>query len=116
MNIDKFGHHVHKRLRLSDFIESQTDTLIRSAAGDFDLKLSKLKGLRSPGENDEAVNKEYMDKRVEELRNEMKKIQSDVRKYLKSLEITFSDRLSTLYYTKEEIDKFLNQAKSNKNE
>lgn len=49
MNIDKFGHHVHKRLRYSNNI-----------TGEINLQ-SRLKGLKRPTAADEAVNKEYVD-------------------------------------------------------
>lgn len=58
MNIDKFGHHVHKRFR---FAQNYDETLHKSENGDFDLRSSRLKGLKSPLFNDEAVNKEYVD-------------------------------------------------------
>lgn len=104
MNIDKFGHHVHKRLRLPEFTEILSDTLVRSDAGDFDLKSSRLKGLKIPEKGDEAVNKEYVDTCVQNLQNEMKIIQSNVKKYLNNLERLTTTNLSTLYYTKKEID------------
>lgn len=55
MKIDKFGHHVHKRLRLVEYINTLNDTLVKTDKGHYDLKLSKLKGLTSPNEADEAV-------------------------------------------------------------
>lgn len=115
MNIDKFGHHVHKRLRLSEFTDILTNTLIRTDAGDFDLKSSRLKGLQSPEKDDEAVNKEYVDKCVQELKNEMKTIQSNIKKYLNNLEKLTTNNLSTLYYTKKDIDLMI-AAKPSKNE
>lgn len=115
MNIDKFGHHVHKRLRLGELINTFSDTLVKSETGDFDLKSSRLKGLQSPERDDEAVNKAYIDKYVQELRNEMKQIHSDVKKYLKNLEKVTSNTLSTLYYTKTEINGMI-QAQPKKNE
>lgn len=59
MNIDKFGHHVHKRFR---FAQNYNETLQKSENGDFDLRSSRLKGLKAPLSNDEAVNKEYVDR------------------------------------------------------
>lgn len=47
----------------------------------YDLKLSKIKGLTSPNEDDAAVNKAYMDKTVQELRNEITKVHSNVKIY-----------------------------------
>lgn len=61
MNIDKFGHHVHKRMRMdiTDII-SIDKLLIRNENGDFDLKQCRLKGLKSPEGLDEAVTMEYI--------------------------------------------------------
>lgn len=61
MNIDKFGHHVHKRMRLSELFEFNENALIKSESGEFDLKSSRLGGIRSPIEPDDAVNKSYVD-------------------------------------------------------
>lgn len=99
MNIDKFGHHIHKRLRLPEFINTDT--------GDFDLKLSRLKGLQFPENDDEAVNKGYVDKSAEELRLELKKIHNDIKKDLQNLEKLTSEKLRTLYYTKVDINRIL---------
>lgn len=115
MNVDKFGHHVHKRLRLSEFTEILTDTLVRSDAGDFDLKSSRLKGVVIPEKDDEAVNKEYVDKSVQDLQNEMKNIQSNVRNFLHGLEKMTTINLSKMFYTKQEIDNMI-AAKSVQNE
>lgn len=115
MNIDIFGHHVHKRLRLSEYIITDNNTLVKSETGEYDLKSSKLKGLVSPDKDDEAVNKAYMDKIIEELRNEMKNIHSRVKIYLHNLEKASNNHINTLFYSKSEIDNML-QAKLNKNE
>lgn len=114
MNIDKFGHHVHKRLRLAEYIDTFSDTLVKSDTGHFDLKSSKLKGLTAPEEDDEAVNKAYLDKTVQEIRDEIKKVSLDVKKYLNNLEKVTSNRLGNLYYTKTEIDQLIKP--KNKNE
>lgn len=111
MNIDKFGHHVHKRLRLAEYIDTFSDTLVKSDTGHYDLKSSKLKGLTAPEEDDEAVNKAYLDKTIQEIRDEIKKVSLDVKKYLNSLEKATSNRFSNLYYTKTEIDFLINQKK-----
>lgn len=115
MNIDKFGHHIHKRLRLSEYIDTINDTLKKCETGEYDLKSSKLKGLSSPDKDDEAVNKAYLDKTVQDLRNEINKVNSRVKIYIQNLESATSNRLSTMFYSKTEIDRMI-QAKSNKNE
>lgn len=115
MNIDKFGHHVHKRLRYSEFMNTLDYTLAKSETGDYDLQSSRLKGLLPPQNDDEAVNKAHLDKEIEDLKKELKKVLNDVRVYLKNLEKVTSNNMSTLYYTKTEID-FLINTKTTKNE
>lgn len=61
MNVDKFGHHVHKRLRLLDVMQSFNETLTKSENGVYDLKSAKLTGLNFPVAPNDAVNKEYID-------------------------------------------------------
>ena len=62
MNVDKFGHYIHKRMRLSELFEFNEKALLKSETGDFDLKTSRLRGIISPVEADDAVNKEYVDR------------------------------------------------------
>lgn len=115
MNIDKFGHHVHKRLRLTEYITVNNDTLVKSETGEYDLKSSKIKGLKSPDNEDEAVNKAYMDKTVQELRNEIKNVYSHVKIFLNNLEKANNERINSLFYSKSQIDHMI-QEKLNKNE
>ncbi|KAG7299655.1 hypothetical protein JYU34_016645 [Plutella xylostella] len=63
MNIDKFGHHVHKRMRVLDPLEciSFNKALFQNESGDYDLKQRRLKGLKLAVDADEAVNKAYVD-------------------------------------------------------
>lgn len=107
MNIDKFGHHIHKRLRFSEFIDTRNDTLVKTDAGHYDLKSSKLKGLSSPNEADEAVNKAYVDNITQELIKEIKKVNNNVLVYLKKLESATSIHLTKTFYTKQEIDNLI---------
>lgn len=66
MNVDKFGHHVHKRLRSSEILcDISNKILAKNLNGDFHLKSVKLIGLRFPELPDEAVNKQYVDQRCE---------------------------------------------------
>lgn len=109
MNIDKFGHHVHKRLRYSEFTDTLHDALLKSETGDYDLRSSRLKGLLPPQEDNEAVNKVYLDKEIEDLKREIKKVSIDVKVFLKNLEKGTSNTMSSLYYTKTEIDFLLKQ-------
>lgn len=62
MNIDKFGHHVHKRMRVLDPVEFTplAKALYQNEVGDYDLKQRRLKGLKLAVDGDEAVSKEYL--------------------------------------------------------
>lgn len=62
MNVDKFGHYIHKRMRLTDLFEFNENALLKTENGDFDLKTLRLRGIRSPVEADDAVNKDYVDR------------------------------------------------------
>lgn len=116
MNIDKFGHHVHKRLRTSDYIDIVHNTLQKSVTGDYDLKLAKLRGLTSPKKEDEAVNKAYVDNEILNLRNEINKVHINVKTYLLQLENLTNKQLSALssvFYSKTEIDNLIRVKTSN---
>lgn len=95
MNIDKFGHHVHKRLR-----QPQETT------GDIDLHSAKIKGLKSPTSADEAVNKAYVDQiiksfvTIQELNNEIIKIDSNIDSNMNNLRM----QLNHNYCTKSEVN------------
>lgn len=93
MNIDKFGHHVHKRMRVSDPVEliPLNKVLFRNESGDYDLKSSRLKGLKLAVSADEAVNKEYVDQnnnlycRKEDILLELTSIKSQINLLQKQL-------------------------------
>lgn len=61
MNVDKFGHHVHKRLRLENSLFWPSNVLTKSVEGEYNLQSSRLKGVKLPVSPDDAVNKEYVD-------------------------------------------------------
>lgn len=63
MNIDKFGHHVHKRLRRSEIFDND-NVLSKSENGEFNLRLVRLRGIKSPSSADDAANKEYVDRLI----------------------------------------------------
>lgn len=71
MNIDKFGHHIHKRLRVSEIFDFHDKALLKKDSGEYDLQLSKLKGVMRPQFPDEAVNKEYLDEVLKSLKQEI---------------------------------------------
>lgn len=95
MNVDKFGHHVHKRLRLSEVIRSFDEALTRSENGVYDLKSTKLTGLTFPTAPTDAVNKEYIDNwsnnfyTKDEVRMLLTNIKSEVRLMIKQCEEKF---------------------------
>lgn len=80
MNIDKFGHHVHKRLRIAESFVNFDDTLRKSENGEFDLHFSRLKGVKSPVSNDDAVNKEYVDQLTKVIQTNLANIILHLRK------------------------------------
>ena len=84
MNVDKFGHHVHKRLRYVPYVQQKV--LVESDIGEFDLNLKRLKGVRTPVSADEVVNKEYVDECLSQFYNKkeidiiLKKLQIEISK------------------------------------
>lgn len=94
MNVDKFGHHVHKRLRLDQILGLRDNifdrTLVKSSTGEYNLNSAKLKGLKLPAAADEAVNKAYVDKlshkfvSKEEINIQLEKIKSELIQYIKT--------------------------------
>lgn len=105
MNIDKFGHHVHKRLRVSEGTELNDKVLLRTENGDYDLKSLRLRGVVNPISPDDAVNKQYVDQIIqnmyqkEHLDSLFETINSQVHQLLNQLRINF--------YTKQEINTIL---------
>lgn len=61
MNIDKFGHHVHKRVRSIEPSYLFDKTLVEASNTETGLKLHSLKILQTPNSNDDAINKKYLD-------------------------------------------------------
>ena len=84
MNVDKFGHHVHKRLRLAEVFNISDNVLLRSENGDYDFKTSRLKGVKTPTSTDDAVNKQYIDELIKgcydkkEIDTKLKSIKSQI--------------------------------------
>lgn len=100
MNIDKFGHHVHKRLRITQSFINCDDTLKKSENGDFDLRLSRLTGLKSPLSNVDAVNKEYVDGINKSIQNNL----ANILLHLRHID-TILKQFDEKFYTKEDIHK-----------
>lgn len=94
MNIDKFGHHVHKRLRLDQILGLHTNisekALVKSSSGEYNLNSATLKGLKLPVAPDEAASKAYVDKlshkfiRKEDLNTQLQIIRKDLHEYIKT--------------------------------
>lgn len=98
MNVDKFGHHIHKRLRAFDIFDFRDKALLKKDSGEFDLQSSVLKGVKRPQLFDEAVNKEYLDDTV-------KKIVSEINDKI----LKIFNHLDTQFVTKADINKILEQ-------
>lgn len=107
--MDKFGHHIHKRLRLPDFLENFDKVLMRTETGEFDLQNTRLTGITIPLKNTDAVNKEYVDSQsqlfvkkqeVDIIFNDLK---ADVKKGIENLKAD--------YYTKAELDQIIKSKK-----
>lgn len=112
MDIDKFGHHVHKRLRAGEISELKYKALLRTEAGYFDLKSSRLKGVVNPLSSDDAVNKQYVDECIQNIYE---------KKYIDSLFNTINNQIRQLatqlklnFYTKKEIDDIFKKLNNDK--
>lgn len=119
MNIDKFGHHIHKRLRFSELLEFNENALLKSESGDFDLKESRMRGIRSPVDTDDAVNKDYVDRLYDQIIKEqnrmigllraqiVKDVQISVQTTLKTKIPEVLVQLEDKFYNKTEVQKLL---------
>lgn len=107
MNIDKFGHHVHKRLRLTELFDFTDIALTKNEQGHFDIQSSRLKGLKTPKESDDAVNKEYVDIKINNLRGD---VQFLLNKALKDVQGVLNNFIKDVY-TKRELDNIIQSMK-----
>lgn len=98
MNVDKFGHHVHKRLRLP--IDLSDKNLRREDDGDFNLKLTRLKGVKSPSFPDDAVNKQYVDQKLTDFYTKQS-IDAELKNIKSQIQVIF-DQFSSKHSTKDE--------------
>lgn len=98
MSIDKFGHHVHKRMRIS--VDGYGSNL-------------PLKVFKSPEASDDAVNKMYVDKITESLVTKQD-LSAEVRNIKKELDSLLL-KIRQKYYLKSEIRHLLNLAPSQEN-
>lgn len=99
--MDKFGHHIHKRLRLPDFIENFDKILMKTESGEFDLHNTRLTGITIPLKNSDAVNKEYVDRQNELYikKEEIATIVNNLRTVLKE----YVDNIIVDYCTKADL-------------
>lgn len=104
MNIDKFGHHVHKRLRFAQNFTNCEEVLKKSENGDFDLRLSRLTGLKSPLSSEDAVNKEYIDGINKTIQSNLASILLRLRRIDSVLK-----QIDEKFYTKQDIDKIIKE-------
>lgn len=77
--MDKFGHFIHKRLRLPESFEIFEQALHK---GEIDFLSARLTGVASPLQANDAVNKEYVDKQSESFAS--KKEVRDIKNSMKS--------------------------------
>lgn len=119
MNVDKFGHHIHKRMRFSELLEFNENALLKSESGDFDLKKSRLRGVRSPVDTDDAVNKDYVDQlcdqkikeqnrmigllRAQIIKDAQIKVQATLKEKIPEVLVQLEDK----FYNKAEVQKLL---------
>lgn len=112
MNIDKFGQHVHKRLRAGEISGLKYKALLLTEAGHFDLKSLRLKGVVKPLSSDDAVNKQYVDEYIQNMYE---------KKYIDSSFDTINNQIQQLasqlklnFYTKKEIHDILEKLNNDK--
>lgn len=66
MNVDKFGHHVHKRQRFGEIIRIEC-ALKRTDDNNLSIENRRLQNLSSPQELNDAATKEYTDKAISDF-------------------------------------------------
>lgn len=96
--MDKFGNYVHKRLRREPTYSDLSYILMKNDRGEYDLKSSRLKGLTIPLSSDEAVNKQYIDQKLDEFYNKLeldakiKNINTQIQMLLNQLQVEHSTK------------------------
>lgn len=121
MNVDKFGHYIHKRMRLSEIFDFN-EALLKSENGEFNLKKSRLRGIKSPVETDDAVNKNYVDQINADMVRELNKLIGSLRSQIildihkiaqNTLKAKIPEVLTQLedkFYTKAEVNKLIEKS------
>lgn len=111
MNVDKFGHHVHKRSRISDLLD--LSSIVRFENNIVDLHSATLTGLSPPSNSTDAVNKQYVDSTFcckSEIKNEVKTIRNEIMDEIKINIARLNTRLTILESQK---DKKVNKGSKN---
>lgn len=105
MNIDKFGHHVHKRLRLTDLFDFTDHPLTLKKYENDELNSSILKNVQTPKDSNDAVNKEYIDTITKNLCNK-EEVNFILNEFMKEVQRVL-DRFIKDVYTKFEVDNII---------
>lgn len=126
MNVDKFGNYIHKRMRLTELFDFSENALFKSESGEFDLKSSKLKGIKPPVDADDAVNKDYVDQLSTHTIQEFNKMIGSLRAQIikdvqKTVQVTLKANVSSIlphyeekFYTKAEVNELLEKIRNGK--
>lgn len=59
MNVDKFGHHINKKIKFNNIYINGCIKL--DQRGNFDVENKKISNLQQPSENNDATTKLYVD-------------------------------------------------------
>lgn len=112
MNIDKFGHHVHKRLRGGEISDLKYKALIQTGTGLCFEGSLQLKGVAKPVSPDDAVNKQYVDECI---------LNMYTKQHIDSMLNTINNQIHHLasqlklnFYLKKEIDDIINKLNNDK--
>lgn len=110
MNIDKFGHHIHKRMRLSEIFDVTDKALTKNESGDFDLQFARLKGVKAPVAGDDVVNKDYVDQTIKSFYTKVE-VQSLLAGIKTDMQVILH-QFTRDFYTKANIEKILSRTLS----
>lgn len=84
-NIDKFGHTVHKRLRIGDFFSSEK-TFSKTLEGHISAQSKRLTDLQNPIQPSDAVTKNYLEEQLKIIKKEIQSIKTNIKKLLSDKE------------------------------
>lgn len=87
MNVDKFGHHIHKSKRIINNLIPASCALKRLSDNNLDAQNKIIKNIKLPVCGTDSANKEYVDKSIEVIyKNINEKYSTDKELLYKSLE------------------------------